>query len=127
MSQDILVFLFQVRGRNSQLLVFVNGVDESRRVENVNDTFTQTPGVRVTRSAENTIVLNFANGVQVTITITTGIPNFALALPPSNNGATIGLLGNFDGDMSNDFVPRDGTVFPADSPDRDIHGFGQTC
>lgn len=40
---------------------------------------------------------------------------------------TIGLLGNFDGIVENDFITPDGQVLPNDMDEREIHKYGTMC
>ena len=105
--------------------------DVSIHLLNVSDTYTETGGrVTLTRRAESSLVAVFANGVGVMVNVTAGIPNFVLSLPPSFKGQTRGLLGNFNGNKTDEFLPRNeagGALSDAIS-DQEIHVlFGQTC
>ena len=42
-------------------------------------------------------------------------------------GQLEGLLGNYDGDPSNDFVLRDGSTLPVTSSEEELFKFGQSC
>ena len=42
-------------------------------------------------------------------------------------GKLRGLLGNFDGNASNDFIFPNGTMLPVNSSDRQLHYYGQSC
>lgn len=58
-----------------------------------------------------------------------GLLQLSLTLPESYLGQLVGLLGNFNGDSSDDLLPRDHSVsVPNTSSDRRIFtDFGQTC
>ena len=40
---------------------------------------------------------------------------------------TKGLLGNYDGDATNDFIQPDGTVLSNNTSERDLFAYGQLC
>ena len=42
-------------------------------------------------------------------------------------GQLEGLLGNYDGNLDNDFVLRDGTRLPVTSTEKELFHFGQAC
>lgn len=96
----------------------------------VNGTYSNTNGIaELTRQAQDSIVTVFSNGVGITINVTVGIPNFVLSLPSSFKHQTQGLLGNYNGDISDEFIPRNQTTeLPSSISDQEIHQlFGQTC
>ena len=96
----------------------------------INDTYKSTNGkVELIRQAQDSILAVFSNGVGITINVTAGIPNFVLSLPSSFKNQTRGLLGNYNGDKMDDFIPRNQDNALSDSIlDQDIHKmFGQTC
>ena len=120
-------FFLQIEHDN-RFLVQINSFDISRNLENVTDSYrTPSLSVKIIRDTANSIVTHFSNGVSVTITEAAGLPNFLLNLPKSLQGATQGLLGNSDGEITNDFVYPDGRVIADDSTDRQIHIWGESC
>ena len=121
------LFFLQIE-HNNRFLVQINSFDISRNLENVTDSYrTPSLSVKIIRDTANSIVTHFSNGVSVTITEAAGLPNFLLNLPKSLQGATQGLLGNSDGEITNDFVYPDGRVIADDSTDRQIHIWGESC
>ena len=121
------LFFLQIEHDN-RFLVQINSFDISRNLENVTDSYrTPSLSVKIIRDTANSIVTHFSNGVSVTITEAAGLPNFVLRLPKSFQEATQGLLGNFDGDITNDFVYPDGNVIADDSSDRQKHIWGESC
>lgn len=104
--------------------------DISSYLLNVSDTYNNTAGRAVlTRSGEDSILAVFSNGVGITISATAGILNFVLALPSSFKSQTWGLLGNYNGDKTDEFIPRNQAgALPDTISDQGIHEmFGQTC
>ena len=81
-------------------------------------------------TANNSITCSLPTiGVGITITITEGALNFVLQIPASWQGRTTGLLGNYNGNKSDDYIPRGRTRAVSDEEsDRFIHfEFGLTC
>ena len=48
-------------------------------------------------------------------------------VPPQLQNQTKGLLGNFDGDGTNDFIFRNGSVISGNSSERELFPFAQSC
>ena len=112
---------------DDNFVVLHNGSDVSGSVINVNDTYSVTD-VLLTRVAADSIESVFSFDISVTVNIAAGIINFVLPLPVSAQGTTTGLLGNFNGDETDEFVYPDGvTTLPNNATDRMIHAFGQQC
>ena len=75
----------------------------------------------------NRIESTFSNGISVTVTLLSGLLNVVAALPQDFMGLSQGLLGNFNGNDTDDFIYPNGTVLDNDASDRMIHSFGLTC
>ena len=75
----------------------------------------------------NRIESTFSDGISVTVTLLSGLLNVVASLPPEFMGQTQGLLGNFNGNATDDFIYPNGTVLNNDASDRMIHDFGLTC
>lgn len=103
----------------------MNGSDISDTIDSVGDSNSSV--VFVQRSSENSVLATFSNGVSVTVSVSFGLLSFVTTIPQSFEGAVEGLLGNFNGDSSDDLTYPNGTVLDVDSPDRLIHDFGQSC
>ena len=103
--------------------------DISSYLSNVSDTYNTGGKVLLTRQAADSILAVFANGVGIMVNVTAGIPNFVLALPPLFKSQTQGLLGNYNGDKTDEFIPRNKATALSDTiSDQEIHEmFGQTC
>ena len=78
----------------------------------------------------NDLVVTFASGVYMEIKAENGIiSQHIIVLPESFMGKTSGLLGNYNGEQSDDLMPRNGiAVIPINSSLEEIHNnFGITC
>ena len=93
---------------------------------NVSDSDTEL--AELTRLDQDTIIAAFSNGVGCTFTKSVGILNFVLALPRSFMGQTRGLLGNNNGNKTDDFMMRGAThSLPDNLTDEEIFSFGKSC
>ncbi|KAL3868276.1 hypothetical protein ACJMK2_041103, partial [Sinanodonta woodiana] len=68
----------------------------------------------------------FSSGISVIISAAVKMLSIEVAIPNTYKGRVQGLMGNFDGDDTNDFMYRNGTSLNASSSDRDIFRYGQT-
>ena len=67
-------------------------------------------------------------GVTLNITAEVGMLKIATAVPTLYKGMTFGLLGNYNDNPDDDFVPRGETVpLPSNHTERQIFDFGSTC
>ena len=107
-------------------VVMLNMIDVSENLTVVSSNVT-TSSSFIERSSNNSITVSFTSGVGITINFTAGLLVYTLELPPSFEGTTSGLLGNYNNDDSDEFVFRNGTMIPNSSSDREIHQFGQSC
>ena len=109
-----------------------SGVEENitNILATINDTYNNTNGkAELFRQAQDSIMAMFSNGVGITINVTAGIPHFVLSLPSSFKDQVRGLLGNYNGDKMDEFIPRHEDNALLDSiSDQKVHElFGQTC
>lgn len=118
--------LLQVRYENGSFVVLSNGNDISSNLTNVNDTYTD-QAVEISRTSNDSITSAFSSDASVTVQVAAEIPNFVLTLPQSFRGRTRGLLGNYNGQNSDEFVYRDGRMLQDNASDSMIHDFGQSC
>lgn len=127
-SNQISFFLlscFQVRFTDDgELEILLNG--NITNLSNVNASSVDN-NVDIRRTAVNAIQTTFSTGISVTVTLQSDILDFVATLPQSFMGRTLGLLGNFNGNDTDDFIYPDGTVLSNDAQDREIHSFGQSC
>ena len=110
----------------ADFIVQYNRVDISINVTNINDTFSNI-NISVTRTAENTMLSVFPNGVSISVGVSGDIPNIVVSLPQDFQGQTRGLMGNFNGIDTDDLVFFNGTMLSNDASDREIFEFGQSC
>ena len=86
--------------------------------------------VILTNLGNNTVSAQFSSGAFIQVTEELEIlSQLFFSLPDTFQGVTRGLLGNFNGDTSDDFLPRFSNIpIPTDSSLQDIHfDFGVTC
>ena len=111
---------------NVDLVALVNGIRldfgvlKSQRFDNV----------IVSDIGNKTLEASFSNGIFVTLREANGfISMFTVSLPASFQGRTSGLMGNYNGDPSDDFLPRNGsTPLSVNASNKEIHEqFGITC
>jgi hypothetical protein len=105
------------------IVVLVNGeeVDFSELKE---QKFTK---VVVADLGDNTLTAAFANGASIKIKEENSIISvLIISLPRTFKGKTQGLMGNFDGDQSDDLKPKDKPAISLSSSMQDIHNFGLT-
>ena len=102
----------------------------SNELEQINSTYNNSDEtILITREAENSISCITPAGASITIKNINGALSFVLVVPPSWKGLTIGLMGNFNGNKSDEFIPRKQVIPLSDAiSDRNIHWmFAQTC
>lgn len=110
----------------ADFIVQYNMVDISINVTNINDMFSDTD-ISVTRTAENTVLSVFPSGVSVSVGVSGDIPNVVVSLPQDFRGETQGLMGNFNGNDTDDLIFFNGTMLSSDATEREIFEFGQSC
>ena len=96
----------------------------------INSTYNNSDAtILITREAENLMSSITPAGVSITIKITNGALSFVLIVPPSWKGLTNGLMGNFNGNKSDEFIPRKQVMpLPDAISDRNLHWmFAQKC
>ena len=123
------MYIVQVHLIDGSLQVLLNSEDIT---DTINDTNTSGIGgtpklLSFQRLSETSIRTQFSTGVSITVSLSFGMLNFLGALPQNLRGIPVGLLGNFNGDTSDDLTYPNGTVLDMNSPDSLIHDFGQSC
>ncbi len=116
-----------MRLADSELQVLLNSEDISSTVADVNDTNSQSLLVIIERVSTDSILFSFSNDIGTKITASMGLLSFVLSVPQEFEGKSSGLLGNFNGDDSDDFKYSNGTLLDSTANDRMIHDFGQSC
>ena len=108
----------------------MNQDDIATNLEEVNSTYNDsTASVELTRQSSDSILCVYSNGIGISVKISNGILNFVLVLPTVYMSRTRGLLGNYNGETGDEFVPRGSSSPLSDElTDRQIHyQFAQTC
>lgn len=118
--------LQQMMTFGGQLIFFYNGTNiTDNLIQNTNFTYSD---VLVLKNNSNSYIVSFSNGIGAVFSISSGLPNFVLNMPSSFRAGTAGLLGNFNGNQTDDLMFPNKTVLTGSSvTDRMIHAFGQSC
>ncbi len=108
-------------------IVLFDDVDISANLTEVNSTY-EYNSILLLHSSNNETIAS-VGGVALVFSLSSGgLLNFVATAPARFNGTVEGLMGNFDGDMTNDLVSRGGQMLPNNASDRMIHKyFGVTC
>ena len=86
--------------------------------------------VTVIRDTNSTISVEFSSGVRISTRAENGfLSAVGVVLPPSFRGSTKGLLGVYNGNASDDLLPKNGItpLASTSSPERIYNLFGLTC
>ena len=86
-----------------------------------------TPNVILTYNPPSYVTVEFFNAITLAIDLYAGYLNFYVQLPSVYMGTTMGLLGNGNGNLFDEFVFRNGTLLDNSASDREIHQFCQSC
>ena len=125
MENDYDYYTIQIDLVDDGLQVLLNSVDITDTINGTGD-LTPRP-VSFEKISENAIRTHFSAGVTIRVSLAFGMLNFVGALPQVLQGIPRGLLGNFNGDTSDDLIYPNGTQIDMNSPDSLVHDFGQSC
>ena len=104
-----------------------NGVDIGLNVTDTNDTYSGNI-VDITRTDNDSIVSAFSNGLAVTVSVSLmSMLSIVVNVPVEYDSQTQGLMGNFNGNSTDDFIFPNGSMLDDGATDRMIHSFGQAC
>ena len=90
------------------------------------------PNFEIIHSLPSEVAVVFSNGIVVEVVLLNSSNEFyylniRVYLPTLYNGFLSGLFGNFNGNISDDFVFRNGTILNDSASDAEIHVFCQSC
>ena len=104
-----------------------NGDDITSNLTSINDTYSGNT-VDITRTDSATISSVFSNGLAVTISVSLmSMLSIVVNVPVEYDSQTQGLMGNFNGNNTDDFTFPNGSMLGDGATDRMIHSFGQAC
>ena len=115
-------------GAGSAIVVASTGVMDVNDVSTVGVSMSMEQ-VFVRRENNNgvdTLVITTPSGASLSVTIENGFLGIAVELSSSFRNKTRGMLGVFNGDVSDDFTLRNGTVLDI-TEEKDIYQFGLDC
>ncbi|PVD36016.1 hypothetical protein C0Q70_02986 [Pomacea canaliculata] len=103
-ENGVRVFLQIDPNTNTTLIVYVNGTDYTTRFSQEGNNFTvDNDDVMLTRD-NDTCVVSFPSGISLQIYIRMKALVIGIAMPRNFQNLTKGLLGNFNGDRTDDFI-----------------------
>ena len=73
------------------------------------------------------VTVTFLNDISVEVLLYAGYLNIQVQLPSFYMGITKGLLGNGNGNASDEFIFQNGTLLDDSASDAEIHQFSQSC
>ncbi|XP_019616846.1 PREDICTED: mucin-like protein [Branchiostoma belcheri] len=111
---------------NSSLDLYVNGSMTDTSVFEHTEEIEVGDNAVILKPSNDSILVVFLSGVTVKISAKKGMLAVEFSAPPEFLGKVRGLLGRWDGDSANDFEAFDGTVFSADSTERELYDFGNS-
>ncbi|XP_035686822.1 mucin-like protein [Branchiostoma floridae] len=111
---------------NSSLDLYINGSMADTSVFESNDEIEVGDNAIILKPSNDSILVVFVSGMTVKVSAKKGMLAVEFSAPPEFRGKVRGLLGRWDGDSTNDFEAFNGTVFPADSTERELYGFGNS-
>lgn len=118
----------QVRINKNTLMTLVDGTDVTDELIANNGTAMYSDNkISLNRTSNTSVRITFMSGVGMEVALRTGFLSFLGKMPLDFMGRIRGLLGDFDGNASNDFIFPNGTMLPINSSDREIHNYGQSC
>ena len=120
----------QIGSEDDKLYVLVNSHNITNVLTEINSAYNDTEeNVHLLREDTNSISCVFSNGICISISAVQGVLNIVAIVPPSWKSSTRGLLGNYNGNKYDDFVPRGAdNSLPGTITDRSVHfKFAQTC
>ena len=131
MFHNIAIYItLQIGSEDDKLYVLVNSHNVTSVLTEINSTYNGTDeSIQILREDTNSISCVFSNGISIVISAVQGVLNIVAIVPPSWKGSTKGLLGNYNGNKDDDFVPRGAdNSLPGTITDRIVHfNFAQTC
>ncbi|XP_067687865.1 uncharacterized protein [Haliotis asinina] len=111
----------------TRMEIYIDGVDLSRQFYEEANFKRSSPHLIASKLNDTKAEFAFPNiGIVVTMTIISGTLSQATVLEERYRGLTKGLLGNYNGNDTDDFTSPDGTMYPATSTDDELYPFGQS-
>ncbi|XP_064385849.1 mucin-like protein [Halichondria panicea] len=93
-----------------QLEILISGEDVTDQLVNVSSSIS-TDLYSVSRSSSNSILATFPNGMGLMVNLSSML-TFTVIIPDAFRGLTRGMVGNYNGNVTDDVVFRNGTMVP---------------
>ncbi|XP_059160605.1 uncharacterized protein LOC131944081 [Physella acuta] len=110
---------------NTTMLLMSHGVDITNDFYKDSDSeiIVASDSIQITREYKNNrtiAVVNFASGVTIHVHVAVRCLEIMFEVPKDLQGKTRGLLGNFNGDKTDEFITPDGQVLSANLSEREV-------
>ncbi|XP_067687043.1 uncharacterized protein [Haliotis asinina] len=120
-------FHIEMNSNKTKMVVYINGIDRSTLFYDEAPYIERTSTLYATRISTSTIRFTFpVSEVSIDITLSAKSLSFSVALDNRFQGMTKGLLGNFDGNDTNDFNKASGESLPETATERQLFDMGKT-
>ncbi|XP_070175505.1 uncharacterized protein [Littorina saxatilis] len=107
------------------LVVYMNGQDLTNAYRTEGNSFQRTAGQLIIRRSNNTLRASFQEGISINVTVAFRLLVLEVAVEDVVTNVT-GLLGDKNGDPSNDYIFPNGTVLPNDTSERVLLDYGKS-
>ncbi|XP_059158120.1 mucin-like protein [Physella acuta] len=111
--------------KTNDLVIYANGQDYSLRFRD-NANFNAFDSGFYLSKLQDSLKIITPEGIALTISTTDNMLELSIALDNMYRGIPRGLLGNFNGDKSDDFIWSNGIMSSTTSSGREIYEFGQS-
>lgn len=139
--------LVQVEKGGTDLRIYVNGspvflsaeenasliVTENTTYNSFNDfvmpeqDFLTTDYISLRYNDDDELIIATSSGASVMVAVSSSILHLAVEVNNDFINSTEGLLGNLNGDPSNDFLLPDGSILSSNSSERELFEYGKQC
>ena len=139
--------LVQVEEGGEDLRIYVSGsavsllaqedasiiVTEDTTYDSFNDfvmseqNFSTTDYISLRYNDDDELIIATSSGASVMVAVSSSILHLAVEVSDDFINSTEGLLGNLNGDPSDDFLLPDGSILSSDSSERELFEYGKQC
>ncbi|XP_059158121.1 uncharacterized protein LOC131942326 [Physella acuta] len=107
------------------MIIYVNKRDYTKEFSNNQKFFVNENGI-IIRKQNESIIASLPESIGITVTLVNELLEFSLTLDKKYQNMTTGLLGNFNGDKTDDFIFPNGTRLSDDSSEKQLYEYGKS-
>ncbi|CAL1534931.1 unnamed protein product, partial [Lymnaea stagnalis] len=115
----------EISSSGSVMIIYVNDIDYSARFTGSSNFSAMEEGMSI-RKVNESLKVSTSDSVGITVSLANKLLDFTIDIEPKFQSMTRGLLGNFNGDSTDDLIFPNGTKLPNDTSERQIYEYGQT-